>query len=337
MTQTSLPTDPRQIADPFLEQRPPRLRSRHRLLGADIEFSSDSAELMALACATYRDLPAHGLSAADLQVELRLVEDGVAFTAEPPAARMFGGAGLLGAAMDAVNLAVVDPTARRAVVQISRGLLDHPYHARYELVEFAVFLLACRCQKLVPLHAGCVGMEGVGALLIGLSGAGKSTLALHAMLQGLDFLTEDASFVEPRTLRATGVANYLHLRFDALDWIDDAALRGHIQASPVIRRRSGVEKYELDLRGGWARLAPEPLSIAHLVFTGSDSAKGGPLLEALNPAETLARLHACQTYAAGQPGWAEFVQGCGGLHGWVLRRGAHPREGALALRELLTR
>lgn len=334
MTSTRWRADPRQIADPFGERLPLALSRQFTLLGALIEFRSDSAELLALVDAAYRDLPAHTLGGPAFQVELRLTEGGVDFSAEPPAARMLGGAGLLGAAMDAHNLALVSPGTGGAVVQLSRALLAWPYHARYELIEFAVFTLACRVQGLVPLHAGCVGMHGVGALLMGESGAGKSTLALHAMQQGLDFLTEDASFVEPRTLRATGVANFLHLRFDALSWVDDAALRERIQASAVIRRRSGVEKYELDLRG-WARLAAEPLRVEHLVFASPEPAGEGELLSPLGVDEVLQRLHISQAYAAGQPGWAEFVEGCGRLHGWVLRRGAHPRDGAGVLRALL--
>lgn len=327
--------DPRQIADPFGELAPLALHRAFTLLGARVELRSDSAELLALADAAYRDLPTHGFGGPALQVELRLVEGGSAFDAEPPAARMLGGAGLLGAAMDAHNLALVNADAGRAVVQVSRALLGWPYHARYELIEFAVFTLACRAQGLVPLHAGCVGAGGVGALIVGESGAGKSTLALHAMAQGLCFLTEDASFVDPRTLRATGIANYLHLRFDALRWVDDAALRERIQAAPVIRRRSGVEKHELDLRGGWAPLAAEPLRLAHLVFASPEPAADDALLRPLEAAELLASLHISQPYAAGQPGWADFVAGCGRLHGWELRRGSHPRVGALALKDLL--
>lgn len=307
---------------------------RFTLLGADVEFRSDSAELLALVDEAYRDLPAHAWAGPELQIELRLVEGGApGFGLEPPAARMLGGAGLFGVAMDACNLALVSPATRRAVVQVSPALLTHPYHARYELIEFAVFTLASRTQGLVPLHAGCVGMGGVGALLVGDSGAGKSTVALHAMSQGLDFLTEDASFVEPGSLLTTGIANFLHLRFDALRWIDDAAMRERAAAAPVIRRRSGVEKHELALRGAWARLASEPLRLEHVVFVSSEPA-GADLLQRLDAQDLQRRLLASQSYAAGLQGWAAFAGGCAGLHGWVLRRGAHPRDAALALRRL---
>jgi hypothetical protein len=328
--------DPRRIADPFSE-RVPLLSSRSfSLLGASFEFLSDSPELLVLVDEAYRDLPAHALGGPLLRIELRQAQGGADFGAEPPRACMLGGAGMLGAAADAHNIVLISPETGRAVVQLSRAMLGFPYHARYEFIEFAVFQLAARTQGLVALHAGCVGMNGAGALLMGESGAGKSTLAMHAMLQGLDFLTEDASFVEPRSLRLTGVANFLHLRFDSLAWVDDAALRARAEASPVIRRRSGVEKYELDLRTGWARLAAEPLRLEHLVFTSPESVGEGELLQLLDGHEMVERLHLDQAYAIGQPGWAEFVEGCSRLHGWEMKRGTHPSEGAEALRRLLT-
>jgi hypothetical protein len=335
MTPTTWQADPRQIADPFGERAALALSRSHSLLGARVEFRSDSEALLALVDQAYRGLPAMPEQGPALGIELRLVEGQGSFGAEPPAARMLGGAGLLGAAMDADNLALVNVAAGQGLVQVTRELLAFPYHLRYELIEFAAYTLACRARGLVPLHAGCVGSRGIGALLVGVSGAGKSTLALHAMAQGLDFLTEDASFVEPRNLQVTGVANYLHLRFDALRWIDDTALRARIAASPVIRRRSGVEKHELDLRGGWAPLATQPLRLAHLVFAAPEPAADDALLRPLAADELVERLHISQPYAAGQPGWASFVEGCGRLHGWELRRGSHPRAGAQTLKGLL--
>lgn len=327
--------DARQIADPFGERAPLALCRCYRLLGADVEFRSDDGELLALVDAAYAGLPAHGPGGAVLQVELRLGDGIEGFGAEPPEARMLGGAGLLGAALDACNLALVNPAAGQALVQATRGLLAYPYHLRYELIEFAVFTLVARARGLLALHAGCVGLGGMGALLIGASGAGKSTLALQGLAQGLDFLTEDASFVAPRALQASGIANFLHLRLDALQWVDDVALRSRIAAAPVIRRRSGVAKHELDLRGGWASLAPEPLRLRHLVFASPEPAADAMLLRPLGAGELRQRLQLSQPYAAGQPGWTHFVRACGRLHGWELRRGSHPRIAALALKKLL--
>lgn len=335
MNPMNWPQDPRRIADPFGERAPLALRRSFDVLGARVDFLSDSPDLMALAEDAYRGLPAAGQPRVQLQVELRTAPGNADLGTEPPPPQMLGGAGVVGAAVDAHNLVLVMPALRRALVQLSPAMLAHAYHARYELIEFAVFQLAARSQGLVALHAGAVSGGGAGALLMGVSGAGKSTLTLHAALQGLEVVTEDGSFVDPVSLQLSGVANYLHLRFDGLDWIGDAALRERVQASPVIRRRSGVQKYELDLRGGWAPLAPQPPRLAHLVFTSAEPRPDGALLEAL-PREILrARLHEDQAYAMGQPGWGAFVQACGGLQGWVLHRGSHPAAGAEALRRLL--
>lgn len=328
--------DARQIADPFAEQAPLALSRSHVVMGACVDFLSDSEALLALADEAYAALPTRACEAPALTVELRLGSGGAPFHGEPPVARMLGGAGLLGAVMDADNLALVNVAAGRAVVQVSPALLRWPYHLRYELIEFAVFTLVCRAHGLSALHAGCVGLGGQGVLLMGASGAGKSTLALQAMALGLEFLTEDATFVDPATLRALGVPNFVHLRFDALQWLADDALRERLAAAPVIRRRSGVEKHELDLRGGWAPLAAGPLVLRHLVFASAEPADGGALLQPLSTAETVRRLRLSQPYAAGQPGWPSLVGACERLHGWALRRGSHPRDGAQAVRALLT-
>src|SRR3546814_17629047 len=188
-------------------------------------------------------------------------------------------------------------------------MLDWPYHLRYELIEFAVFLLAARCQRLVPLHAACVGRGGRGILLLGASGSGKSTLVLHSLLQGLDVLSEDAVFVQPDGMLATGVANFLHVRADALDGIEDVAARRWIASSPVIRRRSGVEKFEVDLRRAPrpVRLAESPLRlVGPVVLSGRDSGSSGALLVTVVNDDVASCLDVRQALALTPHGWTLF-------------------------------
>jgi len=330
-------------ADPFGEFRPGGLRREFALLGARIEFRSHSTELMALVDTAYAGLPAQLLdsAAADsgppLRIELTLDEDDSLAHAEvPPHPRNRGGAGLFGAVMDGANFSLVAPAAGSALVSISRGLLQgHRYNARYELLEFAVFMLASRAQGLVPVHAACVGCGGRGALLIGESGAGKTTLSLQSLLDGMEFLTEDATFVDAASLHATGVANYLHPRFDALRFVEPESRRAQIAASPVIRRRSGVEKYELDLRQSGGLLAAAPLKLAAIVLLSPETAEDGPLLRALETSSALARIRASQPYAVRLDNWPGFERICTELPFVELRRGRHPREGVAELRRLL--
>src|SRR2546421_9180842 len=245
MTRRSRSTQPDLLADPFRERSPPLAREHFQLLGGRFQFESNNRQLLRLVDTAYADLPEHRLSttAPRLRVGLRLASgDRSRMRSAPPPLAMFSGAGFLGGATNSSGFVVMSPKERTALVVVSPELLRFPYHVRYELIEFAVFTLAARTQGLVPLHAACVGLRGRGLLLMGPSGAGKSTVALHCLLRGFDFLSEDSVFVAPDTMLATGVANFLHVRSDSLRWLGRTRDATAIRESPVIRRRSGVTK-----------------------------------------------------------------------------------------------
>jgi hypothetical protein len=327
------------LADPFSERERNRFRVDKQLLGARFRFESSTAALLYPVEAAYAGLPRHAMpmTVPEFRIQLRLAPPrDPPEAAEPPPVRVQAGAGLICGIMDASNYVVLAPGQRRALVVTSEDMLQRPYHLRYELIEFAVFTLAARALGLVPLHGACLGRHGRGVLLLGASGSGKSTLALHGMLQGLDFLAEDAVFVQPEHLLATGVANYLHVHADALQFVDDEEARRWISHAPTIRRRSGVEKFEADPRRTRARLADAPLKLAGAVFVCAEAADDpATLLSPVAAADIAARLRADQPYAAGQPGWHRFIQRMmlQGVH--ELRRGRHPRESVDALQPLL--
>ena len=247
---------------------------------------------------------------------------------------MLHGAALLGSATDASTIAVLSPADRTALILVSREMLRFPYNIRYELIEFAVFTLASRVQRLVPLHAACIGLGGKGILLMGPSGAGKSTVALQSLLEDFEFLAEDSVFVQPESMRATGTANFLHVRADSLNWLTQAE-RSLIRSSPTIRRRSGVKKFELDLRRKEFKLAKSPLKIIGVAFLSQNSAGSGPLLRRLSTADTLARLKGEQAYGASLPQWHVFGRNLLRLGGVEILRGPHPSASVEVLRTLL--
>jgi len=273
-----------------------------------------------------------------LRVSLQLMSGGPQRSRrgrEPPPLSMISGGGFLGGATHGSNFVVLSPQERSALVGISPQMLRFPYHTRYELIEFAVFALAARVQGLVSLHAACVGRGGRGVLMMGPSGAGKSTVALQCLLQGLDFLSEDAVFVAPDSLLATGIANFLHVPANSLRWVERDRDAAAIRRSPVIRRRSGVKKFELDLRRGSYRLAASALQVGAVVFLSPKSAGTGSLLRPLSKSKLLAELSKAQAYAANQPEWPTFKKRVCGLDAFELRRGLHPIEAVEALRTLL--
>jgi hypothetical protein len=340
MTRKSDTTVPDLFADPFEERSRGIAHEYFQLLGGRFRFESNSPQLLRLVDSAYLDLPRHRLSSVVPRLRVRLLlcareQPRTSRRSEPPPLSMLSGPGSLGGATDSSNFVVLSPSERTALVVLSREMLRFPYHARYEYIEFAVFTLASRCQGLVSLHAACVGRGGRGILLMGPSGSGKSTVTLHCLLQGFDMLSEDSVFVEPHTMRATGVANFLHVRSDSLRWLGKTRDAAAIRKSPVIRRRSGVRKFEVDLRGGNFSLAASPLKISAVVFLSPESAGDRPLLKPLSKSDLLAKLTVAQAYAANQPTWPAFCKGVSGLGAFELRRGKHPLEAVDALRALL--
>ena len=326
------------FGDPFRE-RSSLLQSKPlALLGGRFQFASNSRRLLSLAELAFAGLPRHRLSTSEprLRVTLWLESERRAHRrSEPPPLAMMSGGGLLAGAPEGSSFVSVSPQDGSALIVMSRDMLRFPYHARYELIEFAVFTLAARAQGLAPLHAACVGRDGRGVLLMGASGSGKSTVALHCLLRGLDFLSEDSVFVAPATLLATGIANFLHVRSDSLRWLAPGPEVAAIRSSPVIQRRSGVKKFEVNLRQRHYRLAPAPLQISSIVFLSSQSAGGRPLLRPLSRATLLSRLSGAQACALNQPEWATFSRHAARLDSFELRRGGHPLESVDVLDRLL--
>jgi energy-coupling factor transporter ATP-binding protein EcfA2 len=328
------------LADPFGERSQMIVRKHIQLLGGRFQFESNSHELLQLVDSAYLGLPRHRLSDVSPRMRVQLllspgVQPRRRRRSEPPPLSMLSVPGYLGGATDSSNFVVLSPTERTALVVLSRQMLRFPYHARYEFIEFAVFTLAARCQGMVSLHAACVGRAGRGVLLMGPSGSGKSTVALHCLLEGFDMLSEDSVFVAPETMLATGVANFLHVRSDSLRWVARTRDAVAIRKSPVIRRRSGVKKFEVDLRCAAYRLAPAPLKIVATVFLSARGAGNRPLLRPLSKPALLAKLTAAQAYAANQPEWTMFRKNISRLGAFELRRGNHPLEAVEALKALL--
>jgi len=333
--------------DPFRERPDGLLRLHRQVLGGAFEFASESPELMRLVRWAYDDLPAHRLSASPARMAVRLVLGGrsrgrgrprgvrAPGMREPAPFAMLSGPGLLCGAGDDATIAVMSAAQRAALIVVAPELLRFPYHVRYELIELAVFTLAARVQGLMPLHAACVGRGRRGLLLIGDSGAGKSTAVLHCALQGFDLVAEDSLFVAPRSLLATGVANFLHVRRESLRFLAAADAR-LLRRAPSIRRRSGVRKLEVDLRQRRFQLAPQPLEIVGLVALCAGRAGSESLLRPIGSREALARLRASQPYAASRPGWRLFAQRMRAVPAFELCRGRHPREAAAALAQLLS-
>lgn len=166
---------------------------------------------------------------------------------------------------------------------------------------------------------------------MGSSGTGKSTLSLHALAGGMQLLSEDSAFVTSTSLTITGVPNYLYLPRGALDFLGPGKLRRQIQSSPEIRRRSGVQKYQADLRQMHGKIARTPLKLAATVMLSRRSVTMQPVLKPLPRKTFLPRLCREQPYASAMSNWEEFEHCIADLPAYELRRPKHPD---IAVREL---
>jgi hypothetical protein len=322
-------------ADPYHERGARQAHWRANVLGARVQFTSRSPELLAIAQQAFARTPSHRWATGavpPLAISLVLGTERTSTSRSwPPQPAFSSGAGLVTCHVDAHNFVVIDPRARRALIRVTTAMLRHPRLMRYELLEYAAVTLATRTQGLVPLHAGCVGSRGRGVLLVGASGSGKSTLTLNAAFGGLDFLSEDSLFVQPGTLCASGLSAFVHACPSALPFIADAAVRRLARRAPTIRRRSGVRKHEIDLRLAPSRLAARPLRIVASVVLSARAA-AAPVALAAAPFRRI--LRAEQGYAVGQPGWPEFERRILAAPAFVLGR-MPPDAAVQALRGIL--
>jgi energy-coupling factor transporter ATP-binding protein EcfA2 len=324
--------------DPFGERRPVRWTDHRQLLGGEFAFETDSACLRRIVHSAYGQLPPQRFAGRAPRFRIRLLRNAARRAvrrAAPGVVRPMAAHGILGGAVDGASVVTLTPQQRSGLILVAGDLLRHAYHVRYELLEFAVYVLAARAQRLLPLHAACLGHRGAGVLLIGASGAGKSTLVLQALLDGLELLAEDSVLVRPQGLLATGVPSYVHVRLDGLRFLQRAERARLRRGTARIRRRSGVAKLEIDVRRRALPLASAPLPIRAVVFLSRQQARGESLLRSLPAARLLTRLAAAQRYAAQQPGWQAFCARIARLPGYELRRGSHPQRAVEALRTLL--
>jgi len=326
--------------DPFGEEKDAQLRTRVRVLGGDFVVTSSARSLLDLAAEAFGGMPAQRLDRRSPPLTARLLLNEQPPTwagGDPPRApALSSGAGLLCATVDAGNFVVVDVAVSRTLISISKAMLERRYYARYELMELGFLTLATRAQGLVPLHAACIGRNGSALLVIGGSGTGKSTLCLHALIGGLQLLGEDSAFVAPESLRVTGVPNYVHLTQDSLGFVRPTALRRAIERSPMIQRRSGVLKHEIDVRKLPAAGAGKSFRIVATVFLSRRLAGRARALRPLDRRSCVSRLRREQPYAVHTfAGWDAFERRVAARPSYELRRTEHPDIAVRQLRDLL--
>src|SRR5215469_2600234 len=92
------------------------------------------------------------------------------------------------------NVFVFDLLRRRIAARVSERVACDPRFWNERLLPIAVGVLGSTVG-VVPVHCACLCLEGEGVLVAGLSGAGKSTLSAALVHAGLDYVSDDWTYI----------------------------------------------------------------------------------------------------------------------------------------------
>lgn len=112
-------------------------------------------------------------------------------------------------------------------------------------------------------HAGAVGREGCGVLLVGRGGSGKSTLALSCAIAGMEIVADDYVLLEPGPLTAHAMQSTAKLTEDSAARLRVPA--GAIDAAGFEPTLEGPAKALIDLRALASRVLKRQLEIRAIV------------------------------------------------------------------------
>ncbi len=117
---------------------------------------------------------------------------------------------------DRHNFGVLDAHSLSGFCFVSQATVDDRGAFRYHFLEAAVYYLLSQ-RYLVPMHAACVALNGIGVLLCGPSGAGKSTLSFACARAGWTYVTDDCTWLLPDRDQpvAIGKSHVVRFRDDA--------------------------------------------------------------------------------------------------------------------------
>lgn len=141
-----------------------------------------------------------------------------------PMARLRSGRACVLAAAGSRGLTAVLPAEGVAVFNLPDAAAI-PANERAAPIREALQLLMASRGRLMT-HAGAVGRDGRGVLLVGRGGSGKSTLALSCAIAGMEIAADDYVLLEPGSLTAHAMQSTAKLT-------EDSANRLGVPASAV--------------------------------------------------------------------------------------------------------
>lgn len=209
-----------------------------------------------------------------------------------------------------------------------------PASERAAPIREALQLLMSAWGRLMT-HAGAVGRDGRGVLLVGRGGSGKSTLALSCALAGMEIVADDYVLLDPDSFTAHAMQSTAKLTEDSAQ-----RLGVPIDAAGFEPTLEGPAKALIDLPGLAAGRMKRQLEIAAVIApavpTLSDSAE--PTVHRISAAEALRAVAPSTIVQAGFGGrgslatLAELVRR---VPGYALELSPDPAANAAAIDRLV--
>lgn len=179
------------IGRTVLGQRDLSLCARFYPLGYPVELKTNSPEILEMARECWSPFRPR-FATPPIQMRFTVLEDDEPECPPAPVCRLQGN--LLCNIADAGNFSVNDLNAGSSAIWLTSGAMTHQNYVRYFFVEYAPYAHIVG-RHAAGIHAACVELNGVGAMLCGASGAGKSTLAYACARAGWTYITDDGSYM----------------------------------------------------------------------------------------------------------------------------------------------
>ncbi|HWA55277.1 MAG TPA: hypothetical protein VG816_13995, partial [Solirubrobacterales bacterium] len=209
-----------------------------------------------------------------------------------PAVRLRSERACVLAAAGSRALTAAAPAAGTAVFHLPDAAAI-PANERAAPIREALQLLMAARGRLMT-HAGAVGRDGRGVLLVGRGGSGKSTLTLSCALAGMEIVADDYVLLEPESRAAHAMQSTAKLTEDSAERLGipaevvdpagfEPTLEGPAKALVDIRALApGALKRQLEVR---AILAPTLRPSEPAYIAGSDGlGEHGPAVRAISAA-----------------------------------------------------
>ncbi|HUC06646.1 MAG TPA: hypothetical protein VMR96_01035 [Solirubrobacterales bacterium] len=213
-----------------------------------------------------------------------------------PVARLRSERACVLAAAGSRALTAALPAEGVAVFHLPDAAAVPPAERAAPIREALQLLLAARGRLMT--HAGAVGRDGRGVLLVGRGGSGKSTLALSCTLAGMEIVADDYVLLDPTSLAAHAMQSTAKLTEDSAARLGipaeaigpagfEPTLEGPAKALVSIPNLApGRLKRRLEVA---AVIAPK-LSSSQPTYSGGGDELGeveGPAVRAISAAEAL--------------------------------------------------